>query len=315
MIVSASYRTDIPAFYGRWFLARLAAGWCAVPSPYGAKPYTVRLDAGSVDGFVFWTRNLGPFGDALAAVESRGTPYIVQHTVTGYPRALETSVVDPDRAVAQIRALAARRGRRAAVWRYDPILVTDLTETGWHRATFARLARALDGAVDEVAVSFAQIYAKTRRNTDAAARRFGFSWRDPPDDEKRALAADLAAIAAEHGMALTLCTQPALLAELEAAGAPVAAARCVDAARLSDVAGRPVAARTKGNRPGCLCAESRDIGAYDTCPHGCVYCYAVRHRDKARRAYGAHDPAAPSLVPGVAAMPPADVPAGPAPSV
>ena len=74
------------------------------------------------------------------------------------------------------------------------------------------------------------------------------------------------------------------------------AARCVDSQRLSDVAGRPLAARTKGNRPGCLCAESRDIGAYDTCPHGCVYCYAVQHRDRARRAFKAHDASAQSLV-------------------
>ncbi|MEQ8964746.1 MAG: DUF1848 domain-containing protein [Azospirillaceae bacterium] len=306
MIVSASYRTDIPAFYGRWFLARLAEGRCAVPNPYGSKPYTVRLDRDAVDGFVFWTKNLGPFAEALATVEARGTPYVVQYTVTGYPRALETSVTDAARAVGHIRDLAARHGPRAAVWRYDPILVTDLTETAWHRDNFAALAGALAGAVDEVVVSFAQLYAKTRRNTDAAARRAGFSWRDPPDDEKRALAADLAAIAAEHGMALTLCTQPALLADLEAKGAPVNPARCVDAGRLSDLAGRPIGARTKGNRPGCLCAESRDIGVYDTCPHGCVYCYAVRHRDKARRAHRAHDPAAPSLAAGVGWPPPHD---------
>ena len=85
-------------------------------------------------------------------------------------------------------------------------------------------------------------------------------------------------------MQLTLCAQRSLLAP------GVAEAHCVDAARLADVAGRPIAARLKGNRPDCLCYQSRDIGAYDTCPHGCAYCYAVQNREAARRRYAAHDP-------------------------
>ena len=76
-------------------------------------------------------------------------------------------------------------------------------------------------------------------------------------------------------MRLTLCTEP------EFADSEIGPARCIDAERLSDVAGRPIAAREKGNRPGCLCAESRDIGAYDTCAQGCVYCYAVSNAERA----------------------------------
>lgn len=285
MIVSASYRTDIPAFYGRWFLNRLAAGFARITNPYGGPPGRVDLTPAAVDGFVFWTRNLAPFGNALEAVDARGTPFVAQVTVTGYPRALERSVIGWEDAVAQMRAVRGRWGPRAAVWRYDPIVLTTLTPPDWHRETFARLAGALRGVTDEVTVSFLQPYRKTTRNLDAAARASSFSWHDPDPEEKRALLADLAGLAAEHGMALTLCTQP------ELAGVPGAQpARCVDAARLSDVAGAPVAARRKGNRPGCLCAESRDIGAYDTCPHGCVYCYAVSSRAAARARVQAHDP-------------------------
>ncbi|MEE8444624.1 MAG: DUF1848 family protein, partial [Alphaproteobacteria bacterium] len=174
-------------------------------------------------------------------------------------------------------------GPRAAVWRYDPVLLSSLTPPAWHIENFSRLARALAGASDEVVVSFAQIYRKTRRNLMAAARAHDFTWRDPAPGEKLALAARLAEIAADHGMVLTLCTQP----ELEVPG--VRAARCIDAGRLADVAGRPIAAKEKGNRPGCLCHASRDIGEYDTCPHGCVYCYAVQNRPLARRRQAAHD--------------------------
>ncbi|MGQ9364773.1 DUF1848 domain-containing protein [Azospirillum sp. ST 5-10] len=300
MIVSASYRTDIPAFYGRWFLNRLAAGYARVANPYGGPPARVDLTPAAVDGFVFWTRNLAPFRPALDAVEGLGLPYVVQHSITALPRPLERSVVAWETAVAQVHALRRRHGRRAAVWRYDPVVTTTLTPPDWHRATFARLAGALAGTCDEVVVSFLQPYRKTARNLDRAAGEHGFSWRDPDATEKRALLADLAGLAAEHGMALTLCSQPDLLAGPGPAAvgpAGVGPARCIDAARLADVAGRPVAAPTRGNRPGCLCARSRDLGDYDTCPHGCVYCYAVADRDRAGARFRAHDPAGDFLFP------------------
>lgn len=282
MIVSASYRTDIPALYAPWFMNRLAAGHALVASPYGGKPYRVSLRQGDVDGFVFWTRNIGPLQDRLADV-SAVAPFVVQFTVTGYPRALEAGVIETEAAVAQIRSLAQAFGPRVAVWRYDPIVDTSLTGTAWHRENFTALAAALNGAVDEVVVSFAQIYAKTRRNLDMAARKHGFSWRDPDGAEKQALVGDLTAIAAAHGMRLTVCTQP----DYAVGGAEPA--RCIDADRLSDIAGRPITARVKGNRPGCLCHESRDIGAYDSCPQGCAYCYAVSARGAAKRYLAAHD--------------------------
>ena len=291
MIVSASYRTDIPAFYGDWFAARLAAGFAMVANPYGGAPYRVPLDPESVDGFVFWTKNIGPFLPVLGRLRERGDPFVVQYSITGYPRALERAVIEPARAADHMRRLAGDFGPRVAVWRYDPILLTSLTPPVWHEARFAALARGLRGTTDEVVVSFAQIYRKTGRNLDAAAGIGNFAWEDPPADEKRALIAALAGIAADHGMRLTVCSQPDLTEP------PAEPAACIDATRLSDVAGRAVAAKRKGNRPGCLCHESRDIGAYDTCPHGCAYCYAVASHPAARRRYRAHDPAAETLAP------------------
>jgi hypothetical protein len=291
LIISASYRTDIPSFYGRWFLNRLRAGYCKMVNPYGGQVHTVALDRASVDGFVFWTRNAGPFMGALEEVAARGDPFVVTVTVTGYPQALDYATVAPERAAADIRAVAGRFGARVPVWRYDPIVFTSLTPAAWHRQTFARLAALMEGAVDEVVVSTAQIYRKTVRNMAAAARAFRFEWRDPPADEKRALLADLAAIARRHGMRLSLCAQPELLAE------GVAEAACVDAERLSAVAGHPVKARRKPHRPACGCWQSRDIGAYDSCPHGCVYCYAVQSRTLAKRRFQAHDPEGEFLFP------------------
>lgn len=290
MIISASYRTDIPAFYSDWFMRRRAAGGCRTVNPYNGKTVEISLAREAVDGFVFWTRNAGPFRDALERLADLGYPFVVQYTATAYPRALERSVVPAERTVALIRELARRYGRRAVVWRYDPVMLTSLTPPAWHRRTFARLAKRLAPACDEVVLSFAQIYAKTRSNSDRAAKRFGFTWRDPEPEEKSRILRDLGELAGDAGLKPSLCAQPDLLAE------PLEAARCIDAGRLSDVAGHPIAAEIKGNRPGCLCARAQDIGAYDSCPHGCVYCYAVRRPEVAKRRHRDHDPDSQYLV-------------------
>ena len=288
MIVSASYRTDIPAFYGDWFLRRLEAGFCTVRNPHG-RPYTVRLDRDSVAGFVFWTRNAAPFLPVLDRLASDGYPFVVHCTINAYPRVLEASVIDPARAAGQVHRIARAFGPRAAVWRYDPIIATGATPLAAHAERFARLAGALAGAVDEVVLSFASFYRKTRRNLGVAGAESGLTWTDPPVADKRALIAELARIAAERGMTATVCAQP----ELAAGGAREA--RCIAAARLGDVAGAPIAARTKGNRPGCACHEARDIGAYDSCPHGCIYCYAVASPGAAKARHARHDPEAEAL--------------------
>jgi hypothetical protein len=295
MIISASYKTDIPAFYGAWFMNRLKAGRCRMVNPYGRQVYEVPLTTDAVDGFVFWTKNLGPFLKSLSTIRRRGYPFTVHYTINNYPRALEYSVTDAKRSIAHMHRLAEGFGPRVAVWRYDPILVSSLTPVDWHPNNFERLARALEGTTDEVVVSFAHFYRKTRRNLDAAARAFRFHWRDPGADEKRALAGRLAGIAKGFGMRLAICSQPAYAAP------GTVEARCIDAARLAEVAGRPIAARLKGNRPGCACFASRDIGEYDTCPHGCVYCYAVQHRGLAQRHYKEHDSEGAFLFPPPAA--------------
>ncbi len=289
MIVSASYRTDIPAFYGEWFRKRLEAGFCRLVNPYSGQVVELALTTEAVAGFVFWTRNPGPFRAVLREVARRGFPFVVQITANGYPRALESSVLAPERAVALAEEICAGYGPRAAVWRYDPVLITSMTPPDWHRRNFTTLARAFAGTVDEVVFSCAQIYAKTRRNLNRAAQNHEFTWDDPDDESKRALLTELAEIARDQGLKPTLCAQPQLLSP------GLEPARCIDAERLSDIAGRPIAARAKGNRPGCLCAESRDIGAYDSCPHGCVYCYAVRRPELAKRNFQAHDPESPFL--------------------
>ena len=285
MIISASYKTDIPAFYGPWFINRLEAGFCKMVNPYGGQIYDVPLSPATVSGFVFWTRNLGPFVQNLPLLSERDYPFSVQYTITGYPKALDAATIAPEKAIAHLQALALSYPH-AGVWRYDPIVFTNLTPFDWHLENFASLAAKMEGMVDEVVVSFAQIYQKTKRNLDKAD---GLAWSDESAATKQALLAGLLPIAQRHGLHLTLCAQRDLLID------GVDDAACVDAERLGRMAGRLIGAKRKPHRDACGCWQSRDIGDYDTCPHGCAYCYAVRSRNLAKQRYKAHNPESPFL--------------------
>ena len=285
VIISASYKTDIPAFYGEWFRNRLHAGYCRMVNPYNPRQRRlVSLRKDDVDGFVFWTKNLAPFSDSLRDVHEQGYPFVVQYTINGYPRALESRVVDHQKAVDSFADASRRYGQRSLVWRYDTVILSTLTDAQFHRENFTNLADSLAGFTDEVVVSFLQLYKKTRRNMDIASEEHGFRWHDPTVEEKQELLASFERSASERGMRLSICAQPALMVP------GVSEARCVDALRLTDVSGRPVVAQLRGTRPECGCFRSVDIGDYDTCPHGCVYCYAVMDRAKALKRYREHDP-------------------------
>jgi len=124
MIISASRRTDIPAFYSEWLGRRLAAGFCTVPNPFNARQIArVSLRAEDVQAFVFWTRHARPIFPLLPTLERRGTPFYFQYTITGYGRPVERRVPPTPVAIATFRELAARLPPGAVVWRYDPILV------------------------------------------------------------------------------------------------------------------------------------------------------------------------------------------------
>jgi len=248
MIVSASYKTDIPAFYGQWFRNRLRAGYCKMVNPYNRHQICrVSLLPVDVDGIVFWTKNLAPFFEGLSEVHERGIPFIVQYTINGYPRSLESRVVDANDSVEQFRRLADTYGARHAVWRYDTIVFSSVTPPDFHRQNFERLATSLEKATDEVVISFAQIYKKTLRNMSQAAVQHGFTWEDPSDNNKLSLLHDLTAIAAARGMRIKVCSQKAYLT------AEVGEARCVDAQRLMEIAGRRFGAKLQGNRKECGC--------------------------------------------------------------
>lgn len=265
MILSASRRCDVPAFHTPWLLARLQAGFAGVRNPMNPRQVSLWPTAPeAVDALVLWSKNpapLLPHLDMLAGY----TP-LIQYTLTAYPPSIEPGLPPTAERIAVFQALAAALGPERLIWRYDPICYGPGLGRAEHVAAFAALAGQLAGRAGRCVISFLDDYAAVR---GALAARGLYA---PDPAEQLALASALSPIARRAGMAISACCEAV---DLTAAG--VSAAPCIDRAQIEALCGRALrAGKDPGQRPKCGCARSVDLGAYEACPHGCVYCYAKR---------------------------------------
>jgi len=279
-IISASRRTDIPAWYSRWFMERVRAGFCEVANPFNGKTERVPLGVADVDGIVFWTRDPRPMLHAgFEELRAMGFGFYVQQTILGYPELFDPRSPSAKKAAAAAREVTRRFGPRALVWRYDPVILTSATDTAWHVRNFEAILSMLEGAADTCVVSFVDHYRKLDRNFYPLLEKNGVELFSPQPAELRGLRRELAARARAAGAALTTCCEPEFADVVEAP-----AGSCVDVARMEAVTGNHLTgAPPRPTRAGCRCAASKDIGAYDTCPAGCAYCYANRSPEAAMK--------------------------------
>ncbi len=287
-IVSASRRTDIPAFYLPWFMGRIRAGFVRCPHPFTGQIMETSLRLEDVHSIVFWTKNGRPLLQHLDELSDRGYAFACHFTITAMPRELEPGVPSWREAVAAFEQLVRRLGPERVWWRFDPVLLTAACGIDDYRARFTELAAALEGITERCYISFADYYGKVQRRLQTA----GILAIDPSEVAKKVWARELAGIALARGMRLFACCEDAVV------DGSVEKARCIDAALLDTLfPGRPPAAKARPTRKQCGCSASRDIGMYDTCPHQCVYCYANQGGDRVRARWHQHDPEADMLVP------------------
>ncbi len=166
MIVSASRRTDVPAFFGGWFMKRLQEGYVMVRNPLNRSHVRrVELTPDQVDCIVFWTKNPTPFLRYLPELDAMGYTYYFQYTLNPYPKQIEGGLPAQRDRISAFQVLADHVGPNRVVWRYDPIILTDSLTIAWHLAQFAELARELKDYTRRCVISFVDTYQKTRHNT------------------------------------------------------------------------------------------------------------------------------------------------------
>ena len=283
-IISVSRRTDIPAHYMDWFARRLKSGYALARNPLNKnQSRQVSLLPEDVSCLVFWSKDPTPLLSRLDIL----TPYAyyLHNTVNAYGSGLEPGLPPLAKRLDTFRRLADALGAERMLWRYDPILYSPEHGADFHAESFAHIAGTLRGYTQRITVSFLDMYAKIEKPARA------LSLRRPHDSEARLLLPMLAAIARQNGLSIQACAEADDYASLG-----VSRARCIDPLLIARITGKPVSlTKDKNQRPACGCAPSVDIGAYHTCPHGCVYCYANSSLRRALDSYAQHDPNTPSL--------------------
>lgn len=279
MILSVSRRTDIPAFHSEWFMNRLRAGYVLVRNPgYQRTVYRVELTPRSVDCIIFITKDPTPMLRHLDEIEEMGYRYMFQVTVTPYGPDIEPGVGDKDVITDSFVKISQRIGKDRMLWRYDPILFSDSFDIGYHEAGFERICMKLQGFTERCVFSFFDTHLKLEKYVKEGKLR------ETTDAEKDSVGERLRPIAERYGMEMTSCCTDR---DLTAYG--IRSRGCFDRETMRTL-GIPYESASAPLRDGCLCVKNVDVGAYDTCDHGCIYCYANAGHDGRRRGR-VYDPA------------------------
>ncbi len=281
MIISASRRTDIPAFYSEWFMNRLAEGYVLIPNPRNPNRLgRVKLTPENVDCIAFWTKNPIPMFERFPMLDSMGYSYYMQFTLTAYDNTIETNLPPKAELLQAFIEMSKQIGACRSIWRYDPIIIDIKHPVEWHIDQFTAMCERLQSYMERCVISFVDPY-KSLNNR----------YRALTNGEMIAIASGFAEIADKYGITLYTCAE-----EIELSQYGIKHGSCIDQQLIEKIIGSRIAAKNDANqRTACRCIESIDIGAYDTCSHGCVYCYATSSAKTVLRRMGAHDPHSPMI--------------------
>lgn len=275
-IISCSRRTDIPAFYYNWLQESLENKYVSVKNPYNHSTYMVDLSPEKVHSICLWSKS---YKNVLKnpGLLSLYNLYF-QFTVTGYSRVLEPNVIDTITALRQMEQLAGRYSPGQINWRFDPIILSiegekNPTPDNLMSARlnqFMALCRDISSfGVNRCTISFLQLYKKVEQRLKIDRLNYLI----PAPKQQVDMVNRMAEIADKHGVTIYTCASP-LIEEVPG----IKKGHCIDGAYLERLFGKRASkAKDTGQRDGCGCTRSRDIGSYDGqyCLHGCRYCYAM----------------------------------------
>jgi len=264
MIISASRRTDIPAFFSHWFFNRIKEGFVYVRNPMNIHQISkVSLSSDVVDGIVFWTKNPLPMLDKLDELSRYS--YYFQFTLNSYQSDVEVNLPNKsDVIIPTFHSLSDLVGPERVIWRYDPIFLNDKYSVNYHIDFFEKIARRLKGYSRKCIISFIDYYRNTVNNVKP------LDITHLTEQDKNLLAKNLSTLAYEYGFSMETCAEGIDLAKYG-----INHARCIDDRLLEEISEYSLEIeKDKSQRLECGCVSSVDVGLYNTCQNGCKYCYA-----------------------------------------
>lgn len=281
MILSVSRRTDIPRFYFDWFLNRLKDGYVLVRNPLNPTHVSrIPLSPDILDFIVFWSKNPEPMLARLD--ELKPYPFYIQFTINPYGKDMETSLPSKEKLMDTFKKLSEKIGPDKMIWRYSPVLLNDTYTAEFHTQTFEKMASILGGYTHRCHLSFLDMYAKIEYNM----KKLGVH--EPTPTEQKEMAEVFLKSAHKYGITLGAC------GNVNLKDTNLSPSVCIDGALIEELTGRQMTVKKdKNQRSTCFCATSVDIGTYNTCLNGCMYCYAnhaVKSVQKKAAAFDVHSP-------------------------
>ncbi len=245
----------------------------------------ISLSPDVVDCIVFWSKNPAPLLPYLDEI-ARSYPFYFQFTLNAYGTNIEPNLPGLRERLDTFRLLSVKYGKERTIWRYDPVMLTGQYSVDWHLRSFAYIADYLKGYTNRCVFSFVDIYDKVKNNLKAENAI------QITQTEMHILAGEFAKIAYALDITLRTCAEEADLAQYG-----IEHSCCIDPLLISKLTGYDISVKKDPNqRDVCGCVESVDIGQYNTCRHGCIYCYANYSPASVKRSAAAHNPDSPLLI-------------------
>jgi|ERR1035437_181550 hypothetical protein len=284
MIISASRRNDIPAFFSEWFFNRIKEGFLLVRNPMNIHQVSrISLSPDVVDCIVFWSKNPTKMLNRLNEINK--FDYYFQFTVNGYGQRLEPNVIELDKVVDTFRKLSDSIGPKRVIWRYDPIVISAEYDYGFHVNNFGRIIKLLKGKTNRCVISFVDLYKNAIRNMSP------INPHDFTNEFIVRISDAIKQIAQTYNVELVTCAE---VIDLKMLG--ISRGKCIDDKLIHEVFGTKLEVdKDKNQRQECGCVASIDIGSYNTCPHNCLYCYANNNLNMVRENFASYDPKSPLL--------------------
>lgn len=287
MILNTGSRTDIPAYYSEWFYNRVKEGYVLVRNPYYPSQVTkYLLNPSLIDAMVFCTKNPLPMLNDSASLKTLLTIFDTFWfvTITPYEADIEPFVPPKDQVISSFQRLSGLIGKQRISWRYDPVFITEKYSISYHIKQFAAMAKILSKYTSQCVVSFIDLYEKTKKNFH--------NIRSVTNEEQELLIEAFSKTAGKYEMQIHLCCENVKLAREN-----VDADGCMSKAVLEKALGCKLEVpQKKRARAECSCLLGADIGAYNTCGHGCLYCYANYDRATVVSNMKNHDPLSPFII-------------------
>lgn len=283
MIINTGNRTDIPAYFSEWFYNRIKDGYVYARNPYYPNQVTKYiLNSKVVDCICFCTKNPEPMISRLNELKEFGQFWFV--TITPYDKDIEPNVPSKEKVMESFKKLSSIIGSEKVIWRYDPIFISEKYSLKSHLENFEKMASNLSGYTEECIISFVDLYEKTKRNFPGV--------REVSKEEREIIGKEFVYIGTKYNINIKTCAGGYELSKFG-----IDCSGCMTQAVLERaIHSNLKVPKKKGSRESCDCLLGNDIGMYNNCYHGCLYCYANYSRDIVRDNFKKHDKKSPFLI-------------------